>query len=76
MRERHIQNFIPQTKMLAPKAQNQNTGYYFSVTDDEIRTHLSRSCKDIFSWIESTNRFVYQLQTPQERLRSRMSKVI
>ena len=61
---------------LVPKTENQEKGYYFSVTDDEIRAHLARSCKDIFQWIETTNRFIYQAQTPQERFRSKMSKVI
>ena len=62
--------------MLTPKVENQNRGYYFSVTEDEIRAHLNRSCKDIFQWIETTNRFVYQVQTPQERTKSRLSKAV
>ena len=61
--------------MLMPKAENQDKGFYFSVTDEEIKAHLNRSCKDILQWIESTNRFVYQAQTAQERNRSKASRV-
>ena len=62
--------------MLKPKSENQNRGYYFSVSDDEIKEHMSRSTKDIFQWLESTNRFVNQIQTPQEKKRSKLSKTV
>lgn len=62
--------------MSVQKNLNQNKGYYYSVTDDEIKAHLARSCKDIFQWIETTNRFVYQAQTPQERFRTKASKFV
>lgn len=62
--------------MLLPREENQNKGFYFSVTDEEIKAHLNRSCKDIFQWLETTNRFVYQAQTAQERTRSKLSRVV
>lgn len=62
--------------MLTPKSENQNRGYFFSVSDDEIKEHMNRSTKDIFQWLESTNRFVNQLQTPKEKERSRLSKTV
>jgi hypothetical protein len=61
--------------MVFPKQKSSHRGYYFDVTDDQIKEHLARSCKDIFQWLETTNRFVYQIQTPKERLKSRLSKV-
>lgn len=62
--------------MLKPKAENQNKGYFFTVSDDEIKDHLNRSPKDIFQWLETTNKFVNQIQTPLEKRRSRLSKTV
>ena len=62
--------------MLLPKKENQGKGYFFDVTDEEIKQHLSRSPKDIFQWLESTNKFVSQVQTPIEKEKSRLSKVL
>ena len=62
--------------MLKPKAENQGKGYYFSVSEDEIKEHMNRSPKDIFQWLETTNRFVSQLQTPVEKRRSKLSKIL
>lgn len=62
--------------MLKPKSENQNKGYFFSVSDDEIKEHLSRSPKDIFQWLETTNKFVNQIQTPVEKRKSKLSKTV
>ncbi len=44
-------------------------GFYYSVTDEQIRVHQQRSMKQIFEWLESTNEFIYLMQTPEERIR-------
>jgi len=62
--------------MLEPKSENQDKGYFFTVSDDEIKAHMSRSPKDIFQWLETTNRFVNQIQTPQEKRKSKLSKTL
>jgi len=62
--------------MLLPKKENEGKGYFFSVTEEEIRQHMNRSPKDIFQWLESTNKFVSQVQNSQEKERSKMAKVI
>jgi hypothetical protein len=62
--------------MLLPKKGNQGKGYFFDVTDDQIKEHLTRSPKDIFQWLESTNKFVNLVQTEQEKHKSRLAKVI
>ena len=48
--------------------QNQK-GFYYSVTDEQIREHQQRCVKEIFEWLESTNEFIYNIQTPEERER-------
>ncbi|MEH0155339.1 hypothetical protein V6R21_14430 [Limibacter armeniacum] len=59
---------------ITPKAQNANKGYYFDVTDNEIQEHLQRSVEDIFAWLENTNKFIAQIQTPTEKLHTNLAK--
>ena len=62
--------------MMQAKLENENRGYFFTVTDQEITEHLNRSIEDIFNWLELTNKFVYELQTPEERVRTQFVKSI
>lgn len=59
-----------------PKAENQGRGYYFTVSDQEIKDHRKRSFEDIVSWLETTNKFVHSIQTPEERKNTKRSKWI
>ena len=53
--------------------QENQKGFYYSVTDEQIREHQQRSVKEIFEWLESTLEFIYRFQTPRER--ERMNKI-
>lgn len=44
-------------------------GFYYSVTDEQIRQHKQRTVAEIFEWLESTNKFLWDFQTPEERVR-------
>lgn len=59
---------------VAPKLENANKGFHYTVTDEQIAEHRKRSLKDIFDWLEKTNKFVYALQTAEEREISRKMK--
>lgn len=48
-------------------------GFYYTVTDEQIKEHRQRSVKEIFEWLESTNEFLWKFQTPVER--ERMMKI-
>lgn len=61
-------------KPIIPKAENANKGFHYTVTDEQIKEHQERSILDIFEWLEKTNEFIYRLQTPDERKRSRALK--
>lgn len=52
---------------IQPKAENANKGFHYTVTDEQIREHQQRSLEEIFEWLEKTNKFVYELRTPEER---------
>ena len=60
--------------VIIPKAENAGRGYHYTVTDEQIAAHLKRSMKEIFEWLEETNKFIYALQTPEERKRCREIK--
>ena len=59
---------------LIPKAENADKGFYYTVTDAQIAEHQKRSLKEIFEWLETTNKFIYQMQTPAERERMKRVK--
>ncbi len=48
---------------------NKPTGFYYSVTDEQIQEHRERSLFQVFEWLESTRKFIYNLQSPEERTR-------
>ncbi len=50
-----------------------NKGFYYEVTDEQIRMHQSRSVDEIFEWLESTNQFLNEFMTPEEK--ERMHKI-
>jgi len=52
---------------IVPKAENANKGFHYTVTDEQIKEHQERSLEEIFEWLEKTNKFVYELRTPEER---------
>lgn len=57
-----------------PKAENAHKGFHYTVTEEQIKEHQKRSIKEIFEWLEKTNKFIYQIQTPEERERIKIAK--
>ncbi|MEO8148414.1 MAG: hypothetical protein ABI723_12285 [Bacteroidia bacterium] len=54
------------------KKQHPQRGFYYHVTDEQIKEHQQRTVEEIFEWLESTNEFLYKFQTAEER--ERMNK--
>jgi hypothetical protein len=61
---------------LTPIKANQDKGFHYTVTDEQISEHQKRTIPEIFEWIESTMKFVSRIQTPEEKLRSIVAKNI
>ncbi len=55
------------------KKQSSGKGFYYHVTDEQIKEHQQRTVAQIFEWLESTNEFLYKFQTEEER--ERMHKI-
>lgn len=59
---------------ISPKLENADKGFHYTVTDEQIKEHKKRSVKEIFEWLEKTSKFIYEMQTPEERERMRKAK--
>ena len=59
---------------IIPKAENADKCFHYTVTDEQIREHQKRSVKEIMEWLEKTNKFIYAVQTPEERERMKKAK--
>lgn len=59
---------------IIPKAENAKRGFHYTVTDEQIKEHQKRSIIEIFEWLEKTNKFIYEIQTPEERERMKKAK--
>ncbi len=59
---------------IKPKLENANIGFHYTVTDEQIRAHQKKSIEEILLWIETTSKFIYEVQTPEERFRSKLAK--
>ena len=44
------------------------SGFFYTVSEAQISEHKKRSIKDIFLWIESTNKFVKAIRQPDEEI--------
>lgn len=49
-------------------------GFTYEVTDEQIQRHRARSTKDILIWLEETAKFIWMIQTPEERERMKKAK--
>ena len=54
-------------KKIKPKKQNKDAGFYFTVTEEQVKVHRKRSIAEIFEWLEKMNKFLFAVQTPEER---------
>ena len=59
---------------IKPKLENANKGFHYTVTDEQIKAHQQKSLEEILMWIEETSKFIYEVQTPEERIRSKLAK--
>ena len=60
--------------MIAPKTENQDVGFSYTVTLEQMQKHAALPPEEILLWIEETAAFIYELQTPEERERKYIYK--
>jgi len=59
---------------IIPKKENENIGFHYTVTDAQIAEHQKKSVAEIIEWLESTAKFIFEVQTPEERERMKKAK--
>ena len=59
---------------IEPKKENENVGFHYKVTQEQIDAHLKRTPEEILNWLEETAKFIYEIQTPEERERMKKAK--
>ncbi|MBL7882484.1 MAG: hypothetical protein JNL69_00330 [Bacteroidia bacterium] len=59
---------------ITPIKENADKGFNYTVTDEQIKEHQKRSVLEIFEWLEEPNKFIYAIQTPEERERAKKAK--
>jgi len=59
---------------VVPKTENSEKGYHYTINIEQILEHQKRSVKEIFEWIEQTNKLIYAIKTPEERERLKKAK--
>ncbi|MDI1356350.1 MAG: hypothetical protein PSX36_15645 [bacterium] len=59
---------------LKPKVENNNIGFHYTVSQEQIDAHRKRTPEEILEWLETTSKFIYELQTPAERQRLKKAK--
>jgi hypothetical protein len=52
---------------IPPKKENQDMGFHYTVTDEQIAEHQKRSIPEILEWLDSTNRLIASVQTEKEK---------
>ena len=54
-------------KPLAPKKENENIGFHYTVTPEQIAHHQTLTIPEIFEWLESTRLLIESVQTPEAK---------
>jgi hypothetical protein len=59
---------------IIPLEENENVGFHYTVTDEQLATRAKMTTEEILNWVEETAKFIYELQTPQERELMKLAK--
>lgn len=54
---------------MEPIKANENVGYTYTVTMEQMEKHAALFPAEVFQWIEEMATFIYEAQTPEERER-------
>ena len=54
---------------IVPIKENEGVGFSYTITQEQFDRHSSLSPEEILDWIEQTATLIYEMQTPEERMR-------
>jgi len=59
---------------ITPKEENENIGFQYHVTMEQIRAHQQKTPEEILLWIEEYAAFLQAFQTGEDKERMRLLK--
>lgn len=59
---------------IIPKKENENVGFHYTVMDEQIAVFQKLTVEERVTWVETTAKFIYDMQTPEERDRIKKAK--
>jgi len=59
---------------ITPKKENENVGFQYHVTMEQIREHQKKTPEEILLWIEEYAEFLNAFQTVEDKERMRLLK--
>jgi hypothetical protein len=51
----------------SPKKENENVGFFYHVSEEQLDERRKMTVKEILQWLEDGAKFLYAIQTPEER---------
>ena len=52
---------------IIPQEGNSKKGFHYSITDQQIAQYGKQTLLEKLAWLKETNKFIYSLQTTEER---------
>lgn len=59
---------------ITPIKENENVGFHYTVTEEQLLVRSKMTTEEIINWVEETAKFIYELQSPEERERLKKAK--
>ncbi len=59
---------------IVPKKENTDKGFHYTVSDEQIAQYAKWTLLEKLTWLEETAKFIYNVQTPEERERMKRVK--
>ena len=59
---------------IAPKKENENTGFHYTVSEEQLEWYSKLSVKERLDWVFSAYKFINAVQTDEERERMKKAK--
>lgn len=56
---------------IIPQTENEGKGFHYSISDEALAKRREMSVREILNCVEETAKFIYMVQTPEERVRMR-----
>jgi hypothetical protein len=55
--------------VIEPIKENESVGFTYIVTLEQMQRHAALSPEEVLDWIQQMATLIYEMQTPEERLR-------